>query len=170
MKRLTREEDQALNALMSKVARILGPSWMRKARRNPAPDRITVEPGHEVRMMLDVNGFLMRALNMLSKKAEDSPRDPIMKRDVATFMGKVLRTLSRRIKDKLTGPKPIHELYITGDDAKLYYGVLEWGNSRWGVILKNYIETATDLNTARDHSKRVLWIVRSLLKTGHPPR
>lgn len=169
MKRLTREEDRALEALVSMVARILGPSWMRKAKRNPAPERITIQPGADARIMLDLNLFLVRALNTLSPKAVQSGRLPILKRDTAIYLAKIVRSMSRRIKESVVGPKPISRLIITGQEAKLYFGISEWAHTRWSVIRKNYIETATDVKRAGDHATRMLWIVRSILNVGHPP-
>jgi len=169
MKRLTGEEDRALDALVRMVARVMGPSWMRQAKKNPPPERITVQPGADARMMVDLNIFLVRTLNVLSPKAVQSGRLPMIKRDTAIYLSKIVRGMSKRIRDSVMGSKTISRLIITGQEAKLYFGIIEWAHDRWSVIRRNYIETATDVRKAGDQATRMLWIVRSILNVGHPP-
>lgn len=165
MPRLTATEDRALADLVALVARFIGPKKVGKNQ----PERVTIAPGGEARMMLDTNSFLARVFNLLSRKAKDSTRQPIFKREAALFMTRAMRALSVQVRKKLMGQKPISRLILTGQEAKLYFSVLEYAHERWSMIRKNYIETAADVPVATEQAARVLWIIRSLINVGHPP-
>jgi hypothetical protein len=164
-KKLTPTEDRALGDLVRLVAKYINP----RVRKNAVPERVTILPGAQAMMMLNVNDLLVRAFDLLSVKSDDSKRQPLFKREAAIFMMNALNALSTDIRNKLMGEKPISSLILTGQEAGLYFNILSYAHDRWAMIRGNYIETSKDMAAAAKHATRVLWIVRSLINVGHPP-
>jgi hypothetical protein len=155
--RLSQSEKALIVTLRRQTASVLGP------KRNPVgPDRATVEQS-DAAAILRVNRFIRRGFIVFARKLTGTDRK------IARFRAAQVSEVSKRIKQKLMGSKPISRLIITGNDAVFYFGALEATHKHFSAVAKNYVEASKDPKQAEVEAKEALWAIRSLIQVGHMP-
>lgn len=157
MPRLTPAEKSFMRAMREQTILLMGP------KRNPVgPDRATIYQ-EDATGILRVNRFIRRSFLTFARKHTGTDRK------IARFRAAQVSEVSKRIKQKLMGPKPISRLVITGTDAIYYFAALNLTHQHFAAVAKNYVEGSSDPKRAEIESKEALWAIRSLIQVGHMP-
>jgi hypothetical protein len=138
------------------------------ARKNPErraiPDRITVRP-NEARIIVRLNNFMANAINWMGKKVGPSTKE----RGLMYVRMLHLRDMNRHVRAILGKPGRTSPLYITGEEAKLYFHVLELVHGAFRLIKRNYAESAINMKAADAEADEAWWAIRSIINVGHLP-
>ena len=136
-------------------------------KRNPGrfiPQQIEIRPS-EARIMIRLNNFMVNAINWMGKKVGPTTKERALIRVRMIH----LRDTNRRIRAILGKPGRTAPLYLTGDEAKLYFHILELVHASFNLIKRNYAESARDMKAADAMAQEAWWAIRSLINVGHLP-
>lgn len=164
MKKLTPIERRAINMIVRENIRIL----FNRTRRNPGkfiPQRVEIQP-HEARQMIRLNRFMASAMSWMGKKLPPKSHERAQIRVRLVYLADSNR-LIRRMLERQPGRRA--PLFITGQEAAMYFSNLEIVHRVFAAFRMNYIESATDMKKASDEAGDAWWAIRSIINVGHLP-
>ncbi len=136
-------------------------------KKNPerhVPRQIEIRPV-EAKTMIRLNNFMANAINWMGKKVQPGMRERALIRVRMIH----LRDTNRRIRAILGKPGRTAPLYITGQEAELYFHILELVHASFNLIKRNFAESARDMKSADAVAQEAWWAIRSLINVGHLP-
>lgn len=164
---MTRAEKEALDALVELAQRLdlVGEegAFLGASERRNIPKNISIRK-EELNTFTALNALLSSALSFLADQ-ENSP----IRRNVADGFSTMMEDMAKRAQELLSQSGRVAPFVLTGEDAKIYFAILNWAHERWYVVRKQIIENAEDVKTAERHTAEMLWAIRSILNVGHLP-